>query len=142
MTQPAYDQLLLEYKPRPIRTEAECRRARRAIERLLTPHPSRAESEIIEVMSTLIEQFESREHPTPHVSARQLLEHLLNSRSVSKAELARATGIPRSTVTDLLAGKRAPSKANIHALANYFGVSALTFFPELPTNARTRQAIR
>ncbi|HEX7671455.1 MAG TPA: helix-turn-helix transcriptional regulator, partial [Polyangiaceae bacterium] len=122
--------------------EAECRRARRAVERLLTPHPSRAESEIIEVMATLIEQFESRERPTPHVSTRQLLEHLMDSRSISRAELARATGIPRSTVTNLLAGKRAPSKANIQALANYFGVSALAFFPESTTNARTPHPIR
>jgi HTH-type transcriptional regulator/antitoxin HigA len=139
MTQPAYDELLLEYKPRPIRTEADCRRARRAVERLLKPHPSRAESEIIEVMATLIEQYESREHPMPNVSALQVLEHLMDSRAVSRAELARATGIPRSTVTTLLTGKRMPSKANIHALANYFGVSPLAFFVESSVNARARR---
>ena len=122
-----YDDLLLEYKPRPIRNESDSRRARRALERLMKPHPSRAESEIIEVLATLVEQYESREHPTPQASARRILAHLMEARGVSRAALARATGIPRSTVTNLLTGKREPSKASIHHLALYFGVSPVAF---------------
>src|SRR5713101_4226746 len=112
----AYEELLLEYKPRPIRNDSDCRRARRALEKLMKPRPSRAESELIEVLATLIEQYESREHPTPQVPARQVLAHLMEARGISRAELARATGIPRSTVTNILTGRRNFSKANVRDL--------------------------
>jgi HTH-type transcriptional regulator/antitoxin HigA len=102
----AYDDLLLEYKPRPIRSESGCRRARSALESLMKPHPSRAESELIEVLATLIEQYESSRHPTPKLPPRKILLHLMQARGVSRAALARATGIPPSTVTNVLAGKR------------------------------------
>jgi HTH-type transcriptional regulator/antitoxin HigA len=124
----AYDDLLLEYKPRPIRSEADCRRSVRALERLMTARPSRAESELIEVLATLIEQYESRRYPTPRVAPRKVLEHLMESRGVSRAALARATGIPRSTVTNVLSGRRELSKANIRGLATYFRVSPLAFW--------------
>src|SRR5262245_60953207 len=90
----AYEDLLVEYKPRPIRSDAECRRARRALATLMTPRPTRAQSELIEVLATLIEQYESKVHPTPDVPARKVLGHLMESRDISRAELARATGIP------------------------------------------------
>ena len=123
----AYEELLLEYKPRPIRNESDCRKARRALEELMKPRPSRAESELIEVLAMLIEQYEAREYPTPNVPARRVLEHLMESRGISRAELARATGIPRSTVTNVLTGKRELSKANVRELARHFGVSPMAF---------------
>jgi HTH-type transcriptional regulator/antitoxin HigA len=126
----AYEDLLLEYKPRPIRNEPDCRKARRALEELMKPRPSRAESELIEVLATLIEQYEAREYPTPSVPARRVLEHLMESRGISRAELARATGIPRSTVTNVLRGKRELSKANVRELARHFGVSPMAFLAE------------
>jgi HTH-type transcriptional regulator / antitoxin HigA len=126
----AYEELLLEYKPRPIRNESDCRKSRRALEELMKPRPSRAESELIEVLATLIEQYEAREYPTPNVPARRVLEHLMESRGISRAELARATGIPRSTLTNVLTGKRELSKANVRELARHFGVSPMAFLAE------------
>ena len=124
----AYEVLLVEYKPRPIRTESEYRRSRRALERLMKPHPSRGESELIELMALLIEQYESMKYATPHLPAAKILDHLMESRRLSRAELARATGIPRSTITNILTGRRELSKANIRVLARYFGVSPLAFW--------------
>jgi antitoxin component HigA of HigAB toxin-antitoxin module len=60
----------------------------------MSPHPTRAESELIEVLATLIEQYESREYPTPKLPARRILEHLMEARGVTRAVVARATGIP------------------------------------------------
>ena len=90
-------------------------------------NPSRAESEIIELLSLLIEQYEATEDPTPEGSPAELLEHFLEVRAISKAELARQTGIPRSVLTNVLAGRRAISKATAIKLARYFGVSLKLF---------------
>jgi len=75
---PIYVDLLVEYKPRPIRSKAALERTYKLIDKLMSkPELSRAESEMLELLSMLVEQYESREHPTPHVSATEILEHPL-----------------------------------------------------------------
>jgi hypothetical protein len=60
------------------------------------PYLSPPESEMVELLSTLIEQYEAVENPTPDCSPAEMLEHLLEVRGLSKAQLAREAGIPRS----------------------------------------------
>ena len=127
-----YDSLLLEYKPRPIRNEREYRRALGQVEQLMGrhgPHPPRAEGELIAVLALLIENYEttqiSRQKPTPAAA----LEHLLEAKQVTKAEVARATGIPRSTMTNVVAGRRQISKENVSRVARYFHVEPSVFLP-------------
>jgi HTH-type transcriptional regulator/antitoxin HigA len=91
------------------------------------PNLSRAESEMVELLALLIEQFESSKHPTPASSPREVLEHLLDVRGISRAELAGDTGIPRSVITNVLRGRRDISKANAVKLAGYFNVSVSLF---------------
>ena len=91
------------------------------------PHLARAESEMVELLSMLIEQYETLENPTPECSPAEMLEHLLEVRGVSKAQLARDTGIPRSVITNVLARRRAISKANAVKLASFFRVSLHLF---------------
>lgn len=78
---------------------------------------------MVELLSLLIEQYESLDDPTPECAPTELLEHLLESREITKARLARDTGIPRSVITNILAGRRGISKAVAVKLAAYFGVS-------------------
>jgi HTH-type transcriptional regulator/antitoxin HigA len=126
----AYDNLLLDVRPRPIRSQAAYRRALRHVERLMSkPHLSPAESEMVELLSLLLEQYEAVEHPTPECAPAEMLEHLLEARTITKARLARETGIPRSVITNVLAGRRGISKAVAVKLANYFGVSLNLFIP-------------
>ena len=129
-TTTAYDHLLLELRPRPIRSKLAYRRALGHVERLMSkPVLSRPESEMVELLSTLIEQYEEVEYPTPDCSAAEMLEHLLEVRALSKAQLARDAGIPRSVITNVLAGRRAISKTTAVKLARYFHVP-LHFFVE------------
>jgi HTH-type transcriptional regulator/antitoxin HigA len=125
----AYDNLLLEYKPRPIRNQRDHARALRHIDRIMRkgPHLPRAESELVEVLATLIQNYESAEFPTPRVSPAEKLAHLIEVHGVTKAEVAAATGIPRSTITNVIAGRRQLSTANVGKLAQYFNVSPAEF---------------
>jgi len=130
-----YQALLHEYTPRPIRTETACKKALRQIDELMSrPKLSRAESELLEVLATLVEQYESIEHPTPVSPPDQMLAHLIEAKEVTQAEVARATGIPRSTISAVLAGRRQISKANVTRLAAYFAVSPAVFLG--PTKTR------
>ncbi|NLY01118.1 MAG: helix-turn-helix transcriptional regulator [Rhodopirellula sp.] len=128
MSMTAYQELLVDYTPRPVRTEREYRRTMRLIERLMKkPGLSRAESELLELLATLAEQYESIEYPTPQASQADLLAHLIDARGITQAELARQTGVPRSVITNVLKGRRKISQANIARLAAYFHVSPAEF---------------
>jgi antitoxin component HigA of HigAB toxin-antitoxin module len=73
-----YRSLLQDFTPRPIRTEAEYRRAMRQIDRLMkTERLSRAEGQLLELLATLVEQYETTDYPTPRVSQADLLSHLM-----------------------------------------------------------------
>jgi HTH-type transcriptional regulator / antitoxin HigA len=119
----AYQALLLEYQPRPVRTERDHSRALRQVEKLMKAHPDRETSQLIELLSTLIEQYEAREFPTPRNSPAEMLAHYLENRRLTRAALARATGIPPSVITNVLNGRRAISKSTATRLAKFFCVS-------------------
>ena len=130
----SYDSLLLEYKPRPIRNSREHRRALEQVEALIRqhgPHPPRAEGELIAVLSTLIERYELARFPRRKPSPAETLAHLIDAKQVTKADVARAAGIPRSTITNVLAGRRQISKDNVSKLARYFCVDPTVFLPEV-----------
>lgn len=122
-----YNALLLDVQPRPIRTQRALAKAYKLIDQLMSTDRSAAESDMLELLSMLVEEFESRDHPTPNISPAEMLSHLIAERGVAKAEVARETAIPRSTFTDILAGRRGISKANVSRLASYFDVSPSVF---------------
>jgi HTH-type transcriptional regulator / antitoxin HigA len=128
MSTTTYESLLLDYVPRPIRSKAAYARALSQVEKLMaTPHLDRAQSEMLELLATLVEQYESREHPTPQSTPAEMLAHFLEARNLSQAELSRVAGIPRSVLANVLAGRRAISKASAVKLSKYFGVSLSLF---------------
>ena len=123
-----YQSLLLDFTPRPIRAEGEYRRTMRQIDRLMKMEKlSRAQSQLMELLATLVEEYESVEHPTPKVSQSDLLAHLIDAKRGSQAEVARETGIPTSVITNVLKGRRGISQANVVRLARYFHVSPAAF---------------
>ena len=127
-----YDSLLLKYRPRPIRNDREHRRALRQIDELMKlhgPSPPRAESELIAVLSTLIVSYEVDRIPRRKPTPVETLAHLIDGKQVTKAEVARATGIPRSTITNVLSDRRQISKDNVLKLAAYFHVDPSVFLP-------------
>jgi HTH-type transcriptional regulator/antitoxin HigA len=56
-----------------------------------------------------------------------VLRHLLEARGATQAAVARENGIAESTISEVLAGKRALSRAQIGKLARYFNVGPTAF---------------
>ncbi|MCA9203706.1 MAG: helix-turn-helix transcriptional regulator, partial [Planctomycetales bacterium] len=67
--------------------------------------------------------------PARKVTSAEMLAQLIESKEVTRAEIARATGIPRSTITNVLSGRRQISKENVTRLAKYFHVDPSVFLP-------------
>jgi HTH-type transcriptional regulator/antitoxin HigA len=127
----SYDKLLAQFKPRPIGSEPQYRRVIRQIDELMRMrNRTRAQEDLLELLSALVGHYEERRFPAPDVSPGEVLAHLIEVRGVSRAGVARATGIPRQTITNIVTGARGVSAANRSKLAAYFHVSPHVFSAE------------
>ena len=135
----AYRDLLLKYLPRPIHSDRDYRRALAQLEKLMVPRPGAARSRLIEVLSTLIENYESLEVATPRVSPARMLAQLLEARGVKCVEVASRTGIAPATLSSVLAGRRGISKASAFKLATYFKISPVAFLHPKGTRQRAKR---
>lgn len=92
---------------------------------------SRAEDDLLELLATLVEQYEVRQgYAVPGLSPRDRLAGLIEARQMTQAELSRGSYVPRTTINEILAGRRGISKANARRLANYFGVPTDEFIAQ------------
>jgi len=94
---------------------------------LRQPSLKREEHDYLEVLGDLVEAYETETHPLGPVSDADLLSHLIEARGVSQSEVAEATGIAVSTISEVLRGKRTLNRVHIGKLARYFHVTPDTF---------------
>ena len=125
----AYKELLQQVVPRPIASDRAYKRALGQVEHLMRKsRRTRAEDDMIELLATLIEQYEQRKgHNDPVLSPREKLAGLIEARGSTAAEVARDTDIPPSTISEVLSGKRTISKSNAVRLAKYFDCALEVF---------------
>ncbi len=128
MATSSYTALLQEAQPEIIRNEKTHQRALTWIDRLMRKRRrSAAEEKLLELLSKLVNDYEEALWPTPNCLPRDVLEHLLENCGLSSAEVARQVGMPRSTLSEVLKGKRAISVENANRLGKYFHVEPSLF---------------
>jgi HTH-type transcriptional regulator/antitoxin HigA len=127
-TSDRYLELVRRVPLRPIRDDSALDAATAMIDELLgLPELTSEEDDYLDVLGDLVEKYEEQAHPIPEAPACDVLRYLMDCREMTQADLAKGVGIPSSVVSEVLAGKRALSKANITKLAGYFGVKAEVF---------------
>lgn len=123
-----YLELVLRFPLRPLRSDDDLDAAVAVIDGLLSrPSLKAEEQDYLEVLGDLVEAYETESHPLGPVSDADLLSHLIEARGVSQSEVAGATGIAVSTISEVLRGKRTLNRAHIGNLARYFHVTPDTF---------------
>lgn len=124
----AYLDLILRFPLRPIRSEEELEEAIQVMDSLVDREKLLPEEkDYLDVLSDLVERYETETHPIDPVSDDVLLRHLMEAKQVNQSEVARGTGIAVSTISEVLAGKRAFNRAQIGKLADYFRVGPEAF---------------
>ena len=118
----AYGSLLLQYQPKVIQSEED----NEAAITLATELEHRAnltteESALLDLLVTLIEQYEEEHYPIPQSSPLDMLIHLMQSRECKQEDLIGIIG-SRGVVSEVVNGKRSISKSQAKALADYFNV--------------------
>jgi HTH-type transcriptional regulator/antitoxin HigA len=123
-----YAELLAKTAPKVIRNEAE---NRYYIETLYAleqkPNPRREEKELADLLTVLIENFEDARYSLPRSSPLQALEFLMAEHGLKQKDLVSIFGA-RSTVSQVMSGKRELTKGQISKLSQFFHVSPEIFF--------------
>ena len=122
-----YSQLLVEYQPKVITTEAEYDQALETVEKLMADQQRTPEqTAILQLLVTLIEEFETKHYPIEPSSPHAMLEHLMDARGIKQSDLVGIIG-SKGVVSEVVNRKRAISKAQAKALGELFNVSPALF---------------
>lgn len=118
-----YLNLVKEFPLASIQSEEHLADAQRVIDRLLAQEDlDEGEETYLDALSDLVATYEDEHHDIAPASDAEMLRHLLEAKSVSQAQLSRDTSLSKSTISEVLAGKRPFSRGMIRKLSTYFHV--------------------
>jgi HTH-type transcriptional regulator/antitoxin HigA len=119
----SYIELVLDFPLASIKSDEHLAEAQRVMDGLLArDRLDEGEETYLDALSDLVGSYEDEHHAIGPASDADLLRHLMEAKGVSQMQLSRDTGLPKSTISEVLAGKKPFSRKLIHTLANYFNV--------------------
>jgi HTH-type transcriptional regulator/antitoxin HigA len=125
-----YLQLFRRFPLRPIRSEAELGRATEVIDDLISRSDRTAdEDDYLDVLSDVVEKYETEHHPIPAASPVEVLRFLIDDRQTNQRAVALASGIHTSTMSEILAGRRRMNLEHMQKLAAFLKVDIGVFLP-------------
>ena len=126
---PEYSALLTRFPPKVIRTEEENETYTKILYDLdrQSKTLTRAEKELAELLTLLIEDFEERQYQLPQTKPLDVLNFLMDQHGLRQKDLVDVFGTP-SIVSEVLNGKRELNKEHIKRLSERFRVSPELFF--------------
>ncbi len=126
--QDRYLELVRRFPLRPILTEEDLDAATVVIHSLIDQESlSGPEQDYLDVLSDLVEAYETIHYPIGPSTDADMLKFLLETKDISQADVAKGTGIAVSTVSEVLSGKRKLNRRQIGKLASYFHVGPAVF---------------
>jgi HTH-type transcriptional regulator/antitoxin HigA len=124
-----YASVLAKHPPRIIRTEAENEHYTAILYELDQRSESltEAERDYAELLTLLIEDFESKHYELPKASPLEVLRFVMEQHNLRQRDLLDVFGSP-SVTSEVLSGKRNLSKEHIRKLADRFSIPAELLF--------------
>jgi HTH-type transcriptional regulator/antitoxin HigA len=113
-----------------IRNENELDAAQAVIDALLRQDLDDGGQAYLDALSDLVIVYEQEHHAVAPLPPHELLAHMLAERGMSQADLARASGLAKATVSDLATGKRPFTVSQMHTVATIFGLPGTLFLPK------------
>jgi HTH-type transcriptional regulator/antitoxin HigA len=122
-----YGRLCADVVPKVIESDEEFDRLVEKMEALdLKKNPAPEEQALSALLARLIQDYDDRYHGLPALPPHKMIAFLMDQRELRQADLLPVFG-SRSVVSDVLNGKREPSKAHVRKLAEFFHISAEVF---------------
>jgi HTH-type transcriptional regulator/antitoxin HigA len=106
-----------------IKSDEHLETAQKVMDQLLTKGElDDGEEMYLDALSDLAAAYEDEYHAIAPASDADMLRHLMEAKDVTQSQLSRETGIAKSTISEVLAGKKAFSRQMIRKFADYFRV--------------------
>lgn len=121
-----YAQLLVQYQPQLITTEAENEAMLAVVDQLMQRERTPSEDQLFELLVALIEKFEQEYYPIPDATPLEMLQFFMDSNGTRQVDLVGVIG-SEGVVSEIVHGKRQISKNAAKALGEYFNVSYKLF---------------
>ena len=127
-----YLELVRSCPLRVIRGEEEYERAIEMLDQLSDRGEDRTpdETEYLLALAVFVEKYEDEHDPIAPASGVEMLRGLIESRQITRRDVAAGAGLAVSTVSDLIAGKRKLTLEQIERLARFFEVKPSFFLDE------------
>jgi HTH-type transcriptional regulator/antitoxin HigA len=125
----SYSDLLNNFPPRPIKSEEQLAKTQAVIDALLDrPELTPDEQDYLNLLGTLVYEYEEAHYPIPDIHGVELLRVLIEERNLRQKDLL---GVfkTESIVSAVLSGQRNLTVSHIQRLAKFFQVSPAAFFP-------------
>jgi len=111
-----YLDLVVKFPLTSLKSEEQLQDAQAVLDELLAKEKFTAGEEMY------LDAYEYAHHPSAPASDADMLRHLMEVRGVTQADLHRDTGLAKSSISEVLAGRKPFSRQMIRTLADYFKV--------------------
>ena len=119
----SYGQLLRRTLPHVIRIDDEYQRLAAELLRMdERDDATREETDLAELLTILMDEYESRRYPIRKASPQHTLHHLMEARNLTQKDLWKLFG-SKGITSEVFHGKRAISKTHAKKLAAFFHVT-------------------
>ena len=119
----SYMELVLDFPLASIKSDEHLAEAQRVMDGLLACVSLDAgEETYLDALSDLAGSYEDEHHSIEPASDAEMLRHLMEAKGVSQMQLSHDALLPKSTISEVLAGKKSFSRQMIRKLADYFHV--------------------
>ena len=118
-----YLDLVMKFPLTSLKSEGQFQAAQAVLDELLAKAKLNAGEEMyLDALSDLVAAYEDAHYPIAPASDADMLRHLMEAKGVTQADVHRETGLAKSSISEVLAGRKPFSRQMIHTLADYFKV--------------------
>lgn len=119
----SYMELVLDFPLASIKSDEHLAEAQRVMDVLLVRGTlDEGEETYLDALSDLVGSYEDENHAIEPATDAEMLRHLMGAKGVTQMQLSHGTGLPKSTISEVLSGKKTFSRQMIRKLADYFHV--------------------
>ncbi|RDB02270.1 helix-turn-helix domain-containing protein [Runella aurantiaca] len=109
---------------RPIKTEQDYELALKKLEMIFHAKPNTPEGDLLEVLSLLVHEYEQKHYKIERLSPLEALKYEMEEQGLSQTGLAKRVGMSKSTISEIMNGKKQMSINFMKFLHNELGIPA------------------
>ena len=119
----SYLELVLAFPLASIKSKKHLDAAQSVMDRLLAKHElDHGEETYLDALGDLVAAYENEHHAIEPASDADMLRHLMEAKGITQTQLSQETESAKSTISEVLSGKKPFSRQTIRKFADYFEV--------------------